>query len=114
MTEQLEYENIFDAVTDDPSVSATMKANADRQIFGRSFCKRLTDDTGITFSVSGDPWEFVGVGSFSYWVLVFTKHNPAAHGFCLIASNGIDHVYDDPLDDEDALIAKINELEDMV
>lgn len=114
MTEQLEYENIFDAVTDDPSVSATMKANADRQIFGRSFCKRLTDETGITFSVSGDPWEFVGVGSFSYWVLVFTKHNPAAHGFYLIASNGIEHVYDDQLADDDALIAKINELEDMV
>ncbi len=113
MTEMLDYKNIFDAVTDDPTVSAAMKVSADRQIFGRSFCKRLTDDTGITFSISGDPCEFVGVGSFSYWVLVFTKRSPAAHGFYLIASNGIDHVYDDQLADEDALIAKINELENM-
>jgi len=35
MTEQLEYKNIFDAITDDPAEAAEMKQKADQMIIDR-------------------------------------------------------------------------------
>lgn len=114
MTEKLEYSNIFDAVTDDKTQAMIMKHNSDLRIEHRNFCQRLTDGTGITFRISDDTCESVGIGQFSYWVTSWAKYPVEAPGFVLLASNSIDEVYHGQLSDESALIEKINEIEDMV
>ncbi len=72
-----------------------------------NLCQRLTDGTGITFRISDDTCDPVGVGQFSYWVTTF------ANGFDLYVSNSIDEVFHGGLGTESTLIAKINQLEDM-
>ena len=108
MTEQLEYKNIFDAIDDDKEDANAMKRSADLRIEQREFCQRLTDGTGITFRISDDTCDPVGQGEFWYWITSF------ANGFDLYVSNSIDEVFHGGLENESALIAKINELEDMV
>lgn len=72
----------------------------------KDLCKRLSDETGLTFKINDDTGEPAASGAaLNYWVTNWKD------GFTLEANSIYDNVFAGAIKTETELIAKINELE---